>query len=282
MALRKLPIFERWSSPDANGERRLLGYTVKIRKAGMPTVQRQYDDYGDAEGFALVTLVAMKQKTGPFDDSKQIYPTVGQALTTYKESDGAKAKKSYAGEVGTIGRLQKDEIWSLRADAVTTQTAAQFRDRRMSRPGPSGRKISGNTVRLEMTLLSRLWVLLREQGFGLDHNPWQEADKPALPRGRERRIEDVGDGLTERGFLMFSAERSSATWLPRFCTVQLETGMRRSETLSVTLPMIDYNRRTIKLADSKNGKGRTIPLSQNAIAALRAARRHVEGPRTAI
>ena len=101
MASQKLPVFERWSPASADGERRLLGYTVKIRKAGKPTIQRQFDDKDAAEGFALATLAAMKNKTGQFEEGKRLYPSVGQALLIYQDTEAAKAKKSHKGEVAT-------------------------------------------------------------------------------------------------------------------------------------------------------------------------------------
>ena len=87
MARGKLPIFERVS---ADG--RLLGYQVKVRKAGFPSVSRQFDRKADAERYAVDVLSQMSR--GVFVDRSEIEAvTLAEALDRYDREIGPTKKR---------------------------------------------------------------------------------------------------------------------------------------------------------------------------------------------
>ena len=55
----------------------------------------------------------------------------------------------------------------------------------------------------------------------------------------------------------------------------LETGMRLGELLTLTWETLDLAKRTARLADTKNGESRTMPLSTVAIATLSKLPQHI-------
>ncbi len=89
MARGKLPIFERRAD-----DGRLMGYQVKIRKQGFPTVNRQFDRKAEAERFALDTLQAMTARTWT-DRREAERTTLAAALDQYKVEVTATKKTAY-------------------------------------------------------------------------------------------------------------------------------------------------------------------------------------------
>ena len=66
--------------------------------------------------------------------------------------------------------------------------------------------------------------------------------------------------------------------LPAFLILQLETAMRRSESLNHTSwKDVDLNKRTMKLVETKNGEERTVPLSTRAVKVLQSIPRRISG-----
>jgi integrase len=123
--------------------------------------------------------------------------------------------------------------------------------------------VSPNTIRLDLTLLSRLFeVAISNWGMESLTNPVKRAKKPKLPPGRERRLEA---GEEER---LLAASGPDLQYLIRLA---LETAMCRSELANLTWWQIDFKQRTATLMASgvKNEETRTIPLSPKALELLR-------------
>jgi integrase len=69
--------------------------------------------------------------------------------------------------------------------------------------------------------------------------------------------------------LTLSAERCRNQSVLPIILFALETGMRRSEILSLKWIGVDWERRSLLLTQTKNGRCRTIPLSTRALAVLK-------------
>ena len=68
--------------------------------------------------------------------------------------------------------------------------------------------------------------------------------------------------------LLAAAAKSRNTQLRAIIALLLLTGMRVSELLSIRWVNVDLDRRTLFLPTSKNGRSRTVPLSQAAVDVL--------------
>ena len=91
-------------------------------------------------------------------------------------------------------------------------------------------------------------------------NPVKAIRMPSPPSGRERRLQA---GELEKLLESLSEEMSQVV---RFA---LETAMRRGEIYGMTWDMVDLNKRTVTLPDTKNGQKRIVPLSTEAVAVLK-------------
>ena len=250
MARGQLPIFERRAD-----DGRLMGYQVKIRKAGFPTVNRQFDKLTDAERFALDQLQAMTARTWT-DRREAERTTLAAALDRYKR-EVTPGKKSAYGEGRLIERFKATGLAAFSLATIQGSDIAAYRDERLAEGA------AANTVRIELALLSHLYTLAASNWGMPLVNPVRQARKPKLPRGRDRRLSTKPDtdGKTEEMRLLAACRASKSLWLYPIVRLALETGMRRGEILGLTWHNIDLATGTAHLPDTKNGDSRTVPLS---------------------
>jgi integrase len=71
--------------------------------------------------------------------------------------------------------------------------------------------------------------------------------------------------LDDESRLLSLARGSGTTGLASAIILAIETGLRRSELLSLTWNRVDFDRRVLVVSDSKNGHGRYVPLTQCAL-----------------
>jgi len=120
-------------------------------------------------------------------------------------------------------------------------------------------------VRRELAIVRHcLEVARTEWGFALKSNPVHQVKLPRPSKPRERRA--TPDEL-ER--LLAACEATSCSWLPAIIQLAVETGMRRSELLSMRWDDVDLKARTVLLRSTKNGHPRTVPLSPRALEIIR-------------
>lgn len=139
---------------------------------------------------------------------------------------------------------------------VTASDLSEWRDRLLTRNKPS-------TVARKLGQLSGVltWAL-KERGW-LAENPMAKVRFPRLGEGRARTLDAV-----EWEWLMRAAGSSKAMWLADTLTVLARTAMRRSELFGLRLNAIDFDACTARLADTKNGSSRLVPLDPVALAAM--------------
>lgn len=266
MARGKLPIFERRAE-----DGRLMGYQVKIRKRGFPSVSKQFDRLADAERFAVDQLQAMTNRTWT-DRREAERVTLSVALDRYKEEVTAHKKSAY-GEGCLIERLKRLRLAEYSLATIHGSDIAAYRDSRAAEGA------SANTVRIELALLSHLFtVAASDWGMPLV-NPVKLARKPKLPRGRDRRLDPKPDedGRTEEDRLLAACNASKSRYLEPIVRIAIETGMRRGEILGLQWKLIDLQHGTAHLPETKNGDSRTVPLSPEAIRVLSALPRSIDG-----
>jgi integrase len=122
--------------------------------------------------------------------------------------------------------------------------------------------VSGNTIRLDLAVFSRLFNLaISDWGMESLVNPVTRVSKPKVSKGRERRLEE---GEEDRLLAATNPE------MVQIIRLALETAMRREELSNLRWSDIDLERRTATLYETKNGETRTTPLSPRALEILRA------------
>ncbi len=116
--------------------------------------------------------------------------------------------------------------------------------------------VGGNTIRLDVAALSKLFNLARTSwGFDSIGNPTEKVRRPKVARGRERRL----NGDEEQRLLDAASEK-----LRPVIQFALETAMRREEIASLKWSDVDFERHVARLQHTKNGEPRTVPLSPAA------------------
>ena len=235
-------------------------FQVIVRKAGLPAISKTFDTYLEAD----VWTRAIEQGLDLPEAESNKYPkaskspTLGDALRLYSERV-TPLKKGANQEKTLIQRLQHHPISAIRLDRIRGMHLSRYRDLRL------GSGISGNTVRIELALISHLFsIAVTDWGFDRLENPVKTMRKPKLSRGRDRRFKS---GEEER--LLACCEANGKRWLKLTIIVAVETAMRRGELVSLKWQDVDLNERMVYLGDTKNGESRVVPLSKKAVAALR-------------
>lgn len=190
-----------------------------------------------------------------------------------------KALDRYCRTVSRHKRGARQEFWRITvirrapvADKlmheISSVDIAAYRDMRLATVNPrTGKPLSGNTVRLEMALLSDLFDIARHEWAACRENPVSVVRKPRIPPGRDRRLLP----LEERKLLRGAARMSSARDVSTMIILALESAMRQGELLSLRWENINLRLGVAHLPETKNGHPRDVPLSRRARKALQEA-----------
>ncbi|MGA4329838.1 site-specific integrase [Ralstonia pseudosolanacearum] len=261
-------------------------WRVEIRRVGYPNQNRTFDTKADAEAWAR--RVESEMDRGVFADRTEAKRnTLGDLLLRYS-NEVSPHKKGGALEILRIRKLRTDPIAALKVSALSGQSIAQYRDRRLA--GDSKTKpVSGSTVNRELTLLSHvLTVASREWAVHVDTNPVSLIRRPKENRARSRRLyhgeqerllrELELSQRTDEGFYVAGGCRNE--YVRPLVILALETAMRRGELLSLQWQDVHLADRFVRLHDTKNGEARDVPLSTRAVstlAELSIRPRHISG-----
>ena len=238
-------------------EKRGQFWRVKIRRTGLPSQTRTFDNRTQAQQWA-------RGVESEIDKGIVVDRRVAQRLSL------AEILERYRREVTPTKRGAADENLRLKAmaqrpfarikmSALTSSQLAAYRDERL-------KVVSGATVNREFSVLSHaIDTARREWDVYLPTNPCTLVRRPPQGRPRDRRLQ--GD---EEKRLLAACRGARNKWLVHFVALAIETGMRRGELLGLLWDNVDLERRTAFLPVTKNGESRGVPLSSRAIEVLRA------------
>jgi site-specific recombinase XerD len=135
---------------------------------------------------------------------------------------------------------------------------AAYRDERLE-------SISGESVRRELTILRHcIEIARKEWGASFVGNPVRQITLPSPSKVRGQRLPEGAEAS-----LMAALSATRVWYLRPLIILALETGMRRGELLALEWNNIDVKARLAHLEISKNGFGRSVPLTQKAIETLK-------------
>jgi integrase len=162
-------------------------------------------------------------------------------------------KRGKAPEARRLNRLLKDSISLHRLNELSPHRLAEFRDRRL---------IDGvRACQYDLALIRHcIKLAINEWGLTLDKNPADTVKKPSSSPARDRRLT-----TEELQALIKASSQTRNTCVLPVVLFAIETGMRRSEILSLEWQLIDFNKHTALLPLTKNGSSREVPLSPKAI-----------------
>ena len=234
-------------------------FQVIVRRKGYQSQTKTFETRAEAQKWARD--VESKMDKGRFRDRREIESTtLGQALEKYLNTV-TPTKRGHVAERNRIKQLQRHPLNLRSLDSLRSCDFAEYRDERLG-------AVSGNSVRLELALLSHLYTIaIKEWSMPLDHE-LRNVRKPKAGEGRERRLVDDEEKRLRAAFNRPTA-RSAAVWLEASIDLAIETGMRAGELLTLDWNQVNLTFGVIRLKETKNGSNRTVPLSPKAVEVLR-------------
>src|SRR3989339_766727 len=112
------------------------------------------------------------------------------------------------------------------------------------------------TINRELAMLSKAFNLAVKEWEWIRDNPVSRVPKEKENNERDRWL----NAEDEKRLL-----ENSLSWLKEIIVFDLNTGLRQDELLSLQWSRVDLFRKIIIIQESKNGKPRTIPLTQTAL-----------------
>ena len=252
-------------------------WQARVQRKGQPDLSKSFLLKADAETWAR--QLESEIDRGLFQDrSEAERTTFGDLLDRYVK-EITPFKKSASSEKQRILRFKReDKIALYKTTALTGKLIAEWRDKRLL-------EVSGSTVNRELNLISHIINTARKEWGIHISNPVELIRRPKENRGRERRLSADEDKrlmaeleLTSRSEAgTYTAGGTHNPWIKPIVIFAVETGMRRGEILSLTWKNVDLQKRVARLIDTKNGEGRSVPLTLKATSLLQSLPRSIDG-----
>ncbi len=237
-------------------------WEARVRKRGWPFTCKTFATKYDATKWARG--IESEMDRGIFVSRVEAESTtLSEALERYIEEHAPKLSDSMREEDRARAIQRRPLASRFMATIKAKDIAAFIKVRQDEGVGP-------NTIRLDLVLLSKFFeIAATDWGMESLANPVKRANKPKLPAGRSRRLEDDEE------------ERLLPVCDPRFALVvrfALETAMSSEEIATMDWTQVDLKNRSVLLPRTKNGEARTVPLSPAALGILKSFPRVLAGP----
>lgn len=240
-------------------------WQVRVRRKGHPTETRSFATRQDAERWARGLETDMDRGAYvPLGEAQRT--TLGDLIERYLVEVTPTLKGAKEDTI-RLRALMRHPICSYALIALTPTCVAKYRDERLQ-------KVSSGTVIRELAYISAIINHARREWSINIENPVSRVRKPSAPAGRDRVLTSAEEARLLDA-LRPTGRRSP--WLYPLVVLALETAMRRGELLGLNWQDVNLVNRTATLHDTKNGDGRTVPLSSRAVEVLQALPRSISG-----
>lgn len=176
-------------------------------------------------------------------------------------------KRGCKWELMRIGLICRDEISQVMLSQLRSDNFASWRDRRL-------RQVSVGSVLREWNLLSHALNVAVKEWRWIKENPMKNVKRPSQPRARDRLITDdeIDRLLYALGYDYGRFTETISARVGAALLFAIETAMRAGEICGLTWANVNIEKRTARLIETKNGHGRDVPLSSEAIRILEQVR----------
>jgi integrase len=236
-------------------------YQVQVRRKGQPSITKSFQHKKDALAWARQTevLADREELDEPLKELEQI--TLGDLVKRYLGAVTPK-KRGAGTEAIVLKAFLRHPICNKRLSTLKPSDFAMYRDERL-------RKIQPSTLKRQVNPIHHMFEVAKDEwGIPIRENPLDKVHIPCVDNRRQRRLKD---GELER--ILYEASKRENPYVVPIILFAIETSLRRGEMLSLTWGDIDWERRLVFLAESKNGHSRTIPLTPKALEVLASVRR---------
>ena len=238
-------------------------FQAQVRREGVTPIYKTFTNKKDA--VVWVRGIEARIDAGETNVSAPKATTLAHLLSRYSQ-EVTPAKKGRDPEQRRLSRLLRDPIAATSLSKLSSAKLAEFRDRRLND--------GVRAAQYDLILIKHCIKISRlEWGVPMPDNP---VDSVRIPNGIKRRERRLRDG--EYDALMQAAKSCRNTLIWPMVDFAIETGMRRSEILSLRWENISDQQRIASLPDTKNGSKRDVPLTLKAskvIASLKAQKDYV-------
>jgi integrase len=224
-------------------------WEVQIRRKGHPAVSRSFYVLKDAEEWARHIERLADRGELPADPSALRGVTLGQLVERYRDTVSPR-KRTHEAERFALNAFLRHPICRRPVSDVTKAHFAGYRDERLKCIKPA-------SVKRALVPIHNLYEVARtEWDLPIRENPLNGLKIEDSDQRRERRLRPG-----ELEALKEAAKVTRNKLVLPIVTVALETAMRRGEILAIRKQHINFDKRTLLIPESKNGRARTIPLS---------------------
>ena len=225
---------------------------VRLRAGG--SVSKSFHNRKDAVTWATAQEALMQ--SGKWKRQNHSDLRLGDLMRKYM-CEVTPKKRGRGPEERRLRRLLREKhLMETLLDRVDPPLMAQYRDRRL--------KDGVRACQYDLVLIRHAWNIARlEWGWDLEKNPVEQIKLPRSNPPRERRLR-----AGEYDLLRIRAMKTRVWYLWPVIEIAIETGMRRSEILSLEWINIDFERARVLLPITKNGRARWVPLSAKAMEVL--------------
>ena len=231
-------------------------WQVQIRRKGSGAASRSFLALKDAEAWARHMESRADRGDLPARPDALRGVTLGQLVERYRDNVSPR-KRTYVAERLVLNAFLRHPICRRPLSDISTAHFAAYRDERLKCLKPA-------SVKRALVPIHNLYEVARDEwDFPIRENPLSKLKFGDSDQRRERRLR-----AGELEALIEAAKQSRNQRILPVITLALETAMRRGEMLAIKKQHIDFDKRTLLIPESKNGRARTIPLSIPAIEVL--------------
>ncbi len=241
---------------------KLTGWRAVVRIKGYPTTCNTFDRKQEAEDWAQDTEQRIKAGQFNFNGHKQQYTY--QELIERQKADGAFEHQRSFDKIRS-----QFEYWQNRLDQyalvhITPELIAKERKILMETPTPKGTKRAPGTINRYMAVLASTFTYAVKRLRWLNENPCSNLLKLKDNSGRDRILQE-----NEFAGLLDACRKSKSPYLYCIVLIAITTGARRGEILGLEWSHVDFKQNIAHFKETKNGKPRSVALSDAVIAELK-------------
>jgi integrase len=234
-------------------------YRVMIRRKGEKHLSAHFDKLGLARDWAQSTEAAIKEGRY-FKVHQGQDKTVADLIERYLAEELPKRRPN--GRSGTIKMLAwwKKEIGNLYLKDIRPSILSKCRDKLRRVKTDKGTPLAASTANHYLAAMSHAFTIAMKEWEWVEDNAFFKIRRCPLPRGRMRFLSD-----DERERLLAATRESESPYLHAVVIVAICTGARYGEIMTLRWENIDFERRIMRLEQTKNGDKRAVPLAPPAM-----------------
>lgn len=231
-------------------------WQVQVRRSGAGAASKTFNKKVDALAWAR-ERESLLERGESFENHQVLKKMTLADLIERYVIEILPNKKAVVQEKSAIGLILPERFSSVPLDKLTRSDFAKYAERRLS-------VVKTDTFLRQYGVLRHLLNTARNKwGIPINKNILSSVSLPQPQKGRNRRLvqneenrilQAVGDCLNPhmKPIILFA----------------LETAMRQGEIITIRLENINFDRSTLVIPETKNGRPRTIPLYQKAFGIL--------------